>query len=565
VIRLRLVFVCAFVPIWLLSSLAATAPTQPATDAVFDFGCVDSDIPRIIEINATPPRVVQLLSHALSAHPSAPRRVELVRDLGLCKRSDALPSVLAAMSDPEASVRAEAAQSAALIGDNAAARSGLQKLLSDGDPAVRREVVVAAASMNDPAFITAGLKDPDDSVFAAACALATTPQHDALIAARLPSASLLGRLAAIRALGRRRAGAYASLVASQLSSGDLSLTIAAVRSLGQMKATSQRDRIKMLLSHEHPTVRRVAVAALSKLAAADEQITIARRMLKDPDLSVREAAAELFMAHPSADDVPSLFRQLSTNYGPLHDSARDALVAAALAPIPTVVDSAAKLLTDADPNRREDGSYILGRARSDAALEQHIRLLNDENWAVVRQAAESLGRIGRPEAASSLAQLAAKIETPDDSEMTDGRLAAIECAFISCGQLRYKPILPLAQRLMPQKTVYPSALRASAIWAAGLVGEANDSRLASIFLSISNDNGPFESEDARFEAIKAIGNLHYLPALNEMRRQSKESPFPKLRWMAHLVADRLAGGTPTTYTPPSVAVVAETSIRSLGQ
>ena len=517
----------------------------------------------MVQVNATPPRIVRLLGEALSANPPASRRVELVRDLGLCKRADALPSIFAAMSDSDSSVRAETAHAVALIGDAEAVRSGLQKLLSDSDPAVRREAVIAAASLKDSSLVTAAIGDSDESVFIAACDHATNAEQNALIAARLPSASALGKSAILRALGRGRDNDNASLVASELNSADLSLKIAAIQALGQMNATSQCNEVKSLLSDGFPSVRRSAVKALSKLAVAEEQIMIARRMLKDPDLSVRQAAAEIFIAHPSADDVPSLFQQLSEDYGPLHDSARDALVSAALASMQSVVESSAKLLSDPDPNRRCDGSYILGRARSDAAFQQHIALLHDQNWTVVRQVAESLGQIGRADAGPPLLELASKVGTTDELSGIDDRLIAVQNAFISCGRLRFKPILPIAQRVMPEKMVYPSQLRASAIWAAGLVGDAKNSQLAAVCLAISNDNSPFESEDARFEAIKAIGNLHYSPALNEMRRQGKESPIPKLRWMAHLVADRLAGGNATPYVPPSIAVVAETSIRDL--
>lgn len=519
----------------------------------------------MVEVDATSPRVARLLTEALAANPTPLRRAELVHDLGLCKRPDTLAPILSALADSDGSVRAEAAEAAALVGNADAVRPGLRKLLSDADPTVRREAVIAGAMLNDSSLITPAIGDPDESVFIVACDHAIDTEQDPAIAARFSSVSLACKLAVVRALGRHRDVNYVSLVAHELNSGDLSLKIAAIQALGSMNAKSQCGAVKLLLNDEFPSVRRTAVTALSTLALPDEQVAIARTMLKDPDLSVRQAAAAIFIAHPSADDVPSLFQQLSEDYRPLHDSAREALASAALSPIQSVNESAANLLSDANPDRRIDGSYILGHSRSDLAFQEHIGLLQDKNWSVVSQAAESLGLIGRPEAGPPLAQFASQIENVDPSSIEEDRLIAIENAFKSCGRLRFKPILPLAQRIMPQKTVYPSPLRASAIWAAGLIGDASNSQLASMCLSIANDNSPFESEDARYEAIKAIGNLHYLPALDEMRRQGKESPIPALRWIAHLVADRLAGGQPTPYIAPSIPVVAETSIRDLSQ
>jgi HEAT repeat protein len=544
---------------------AAGQTGQPAASSYLEFGFSRSDIPAIVEVNGTPPRVVQLLTDALAAHPAAVCRAEIIHDLGLCKLQEAVAPIIAAMGDSDSSVRAEAAQAAAQAGDAAAVRSGLLKLMSDSDPTVRREAVIAGAALNDSSLVKTGIADRDESVFIAACDHASDAAQDGAIAARFAGLSSACKLAAVRTLGRHRDATYASPVAGELNSADLPLKIAAITALGSMNATARCDDIKLRLSDEFPSVRRSAVIALSALATQDEQVAIARRMLKDPDLSVRQAAAEIFIAHPSADDVQSLFAQLSENYGPLHDSAREAMVSAALSSIHSVVESAAGLLSDASPDRRIDGSYILGHSHSDYAFQKHLALLQDKNWAVVRQAAESLGLIARAEAGQPLAQLASQIENVDPSSIEEDRLGAIEDAFRSCGRLRFEPILPLAQRIMPQKTVYPSPLRASAIWAAGVIGNASDTQLASMCLSIANDNSPFESEDARYEAIKAIGNLHYLPALDEMRRQGKENPISALRWISHLVADRLAGGQPTPYVAPSIRIVAETSIRDLSQ
>ena len=149
--------------------------------------------------------------------------------------------------------------------------------------------------------------------------------------------------------------------------------------------------------------------------------------------------------------------------------------------------------------------------------------------------------------------------------MTDAEMQAIGNALLSCGRLRYKPALEVAKPLVPKKMTCPVIIRGPAIWAAGVLGDADDRQLAGQFLSIYKDNSPFEVQDARFESIKAIGNMRYTPALEEMSQQGRENALADLRWMAHAVADRLAGGPPTPYTPPSVSEVAETSIRSIEQ
>jgi HEAT repeat protein len=553
---LSVLFLCA----------VAVAQTVPTSDPPLEFGLSPFNIPPGIEINTTPPRVVEMLVEALQAEPVVQRRVELVRDLGRCRLPAALSPVIAAMGDREAAVRAEAARSAAVLG-NRAALSSLQELLKDSSPAVRAETILAGAALDDPAFVTAGLKDADESCFTTACAVVSAPEHEAQIIARWTSLSPSAQVVAIRALARRGAVAHADLIVAQLDSQDLPLLIAAIQALERIKARPQREAVARLLEHHHPTVRRSAVAAMSSLAGDKEQIEVATKMLGDADLSVRQAAAQLLVAHPSSDVtiIALLEEQLSAGYQPLRKAARDALVSASAHSEGLVVNAAVKLLHHGDADRREDGSYVLGSIGSDAALDRHIELLKDQDWDVVRQAAESLGEIGSAEAAPELAKLAAQATLADYAPATDPstQAQAIVSAFIACGKLRYKPVLSVARPLIPDKMNYSAAIRAPAVWAAGMAGDADDAALAAQLLSAYRDTSPYESEEVRLEAVKAIGNLRHLPVLEQVREEGKRNPSPRLRWMAHHVADGMAGTT-TPYVPPTVAVVADTRIQALG-
>lgn len=563
--RLRLAFAGAWIS---LCAAAALAQTRPANDELLPIRMDSFPIPPAIPKNQTPPRVVQLLGDALGANPHALRRVELVRDLGRCKLAAAVGAVLGAASDPESAVRAEAARSLALIGDGAAAAKGLRKLLADPDPGVRREAVRAGAALNDPAVVLAGLNDLDESVVVAACAVATTPEHAEQIATRLPSLARQAKRVAVRALGRLAAAAHSRLVADQLVSTDLPLTVAAIEALGSMKATSESEAVRKLLGHDHPTVRRAAVTATGAMTGADEQIAIARRLLNDADPSVRAAAARLLVAHPSLDQVSPLVAQLFVGHGPLRFAARDALVATASVAAQPTVDAAVKLLDDPDPRRREDGSFILGQVRSDAALSRHVALLGDAEWGVVAQVAESLGRIGRDAATPQLMKLAgdgvAKIRETGSIDAMHAE--AVGNALVACGQLRHQPVVELVKPLISEKTVYPPSVRAPAIWAAGAGSDAGDSDVANRCLSVYRDTSPFEVEEVRFEAVKAIGNMRYTGALDEMRQQAAANPSPNLRWMAHRVAQRLSdAGTTPPYVPPDAPLIADTSIRDISK
>jgi len=536
------------------------AQTRPAESEPIPFGSEGFSIPPSLISPATPPRVVELLVQALAANPVAQRRVELLRDLGECRLPEAVPTVIAAMSDPDPAVRSEAARAAAVLGD-ASAVAPLQKLLADAEPSVRVEAIRAGTSLKDPSIVSAGLKDTNDLCFAAACALASTAEHDALIATRLPLVSAASKRIAVRALGRRAASAHVEVVAAQLTSTDVTLLTESINALTQMKAAVEISSIRKLLAHEHPSVRRAAVRAMASLAGADEQIAVARQMLGDADLTVRQAGAELLVAHPSPDTVPTLVQQLSAGYEPLREISRNALAAASTLARDAVTEFAVKLLDDVNPARRIDGSTILGQIKSDAAFDRHVKLLSDPDWTVVEVAAESLGNIGRGEAGVELMKIVSRAQGGQSREPNETE--AIAATFIACGKLQHKPALAIARQLIPQKLTAPPILRTRAIWAAGVLGDAGDRELAGAFRSVANDNSPFEVEEARFEAIKAIGNLGYKTAIDELRRYEKSQQVSSLRWMAHTVIDRLAGGTATPYTPPTDAIIADTSIQDI--
>jgi HEAT repeat protein len=545
----------------------ATAQTRPSTaDDLIPVGMESFDIPPAILRNDTPPRVAQLLAEALAANPHALRRVELVRDLGECRLPAAIVPVVKAAADPDAIVRAQAARSLALLGGGADVLAALRTLAADKEPAVRCEVVRAAAALNAAPLVTTALDDTDESVFAAACAVASTPEHAQRIAARMASATTARvKLVAVRALGRMSAIAHATGIVEQLATDDMSLTVTALDALAQMKATQQASTVRERLGHAHPTVRRAATAGMAALTEGAEQSAIGLRMLQDADPTVRAAAARLLAAHPTPEAATTLAAQLAGDHEPLRRAARDALVATAAVAQQPVAGAAAKLLDDEDPHRREDGSYVLGQLRSDAALARHLVLLGDSDWGVAAQAAESLGRIGSPEAAPGLMKLVAGTSAIKQTGSVDASQAkAIGNALIACGQLHYRPVVELTKPLISEKTVYPPSVRVPAIWAAGAASGPNDADVAARCLSVYRDTTPYEVEEARFEAAKAIGNMRYVAALEEMRRHSAQNPLPTLRWIAYRVAERLSGGPlPTPYTPPPMPTVADTSIKVL--
>jgi len=544
----------------LTATLACSAPA--AVKDPLPYGMEGLNIPKAVEKNATSSRTVELLAQAAAASDaSVTRRVQLVRDIGACKLSAGLKYVETAMGDPDPLVRGTAAQAAAVIGD-ASATKPLQKLLADPEPEVRREAILAGATLGDPSFAAAGLKETDELVLRGALNAASTPEHAKQIAARFDGLSPMLKTSALDALGRIGDASQASIAAGQLG-GSIPHKVAAIRALGQMKATAQVERVLKMLGDPHPTVRREAVDALSGVASVEVQQQQAIAMLGDEDRSVRHSAAKLLGAVPTADAVDALVKQLYEDYRPLHKAARDALVATGDPSVPAAV----KLLDDSDARRREDGSYVLGKLKSDSGLERHIALMDDKDWGVVTQVANSLGEIGRKEAIPPLAKLAARGPTLRD-EVKDpkdyGAYSACEQSIVACGKLGHSAILPAIKPLIPFDEFQSGALRGAAVYAFGLLGDASDPTCATMMGLYPN---PKEGENVKFESFKAAGHLNYKPALGLFSKWDSEqmiSSSPNLRWIAHWSYERISGQT-VPYTPPETSWTPDVAISDLPQ
>jgi HEAT repeat protein len=549
----------------------AHAPTRSSLKFL-PYGTASLDIPCQPRVNQTSSRTVALLGEALRREGiSPPRRVEIVRDLAACQLRAALPYIVTAMADREAMVRAEAARAVAATAAEAPAATdavsvlpALKRLLADRSPDVRREAILAGTALGDPSFALAGLTDAEPGVVLSALRAARTDDHARIIAAKLVSWPPSLRVEALRALGRSGSAQHTDAIAVQLS-GPLEIKVAALEVLGTMRATTQLRAVQGLLTDAHPSARRAAVAAMAGVGSIQEQHAVVRRVLSDPggdaDATVREAAVRLLSLHPGAQMTPLLAGQLSTDYGPLHEAVRDALVAAAANGVSDVVPLATALLVDANPRRQQDASYLLGRLRSDESLGKHIALLRHKDLEVVAQAAWSLGEIGSSDAGPALTDVVIRTaplaqSLGDRRESANQASRACEAAIVAIGRIDHRPALAQIKPLIMSNGSRSNLVRAAAVWAFGVLGEPSDDQACQLFLRFYAD--PYESQLVKFEGLKAMGNLRYLPALPGLESIRRSEPSNPLRWAAASAHDRITGAQ-TPYEPPPITWSADVS------
>ena len=563
--------------------LTSTAWCQglPNSDGKLDYGMEGLDIPLAPLVNGTSPRTAQLMGEALR-RSRGPGRVQFVRELGMCQLPQSLTIVKPLITDSDPVIRAEAcaaienlAKCPGTVGglkdairQDRELTGALEKVLAqDSESRCRNaalDALVALQGPDSPAILAAASPRPapDAALIARALSHAGRPPHLEMIQRLWPSLPESSRLIAAAALGRIGDSRGAEMVLP-LSKGDVPSRMVAMDALRGMKATSAGATVALMLADPHPSVRRAAVAALQTVADAQTRRRDGLVMLNDPDASVRQAAVELLAANMVPELAKPIAAQLADRYPPLYAASLKALWTS---PDPAVrracIEVAASLLDNPDPRRQQDGSYILGRYRSDAALQRHIELgatfeSSKPDWMLVAQVAESLGRIGRAEARPCVLKLAGL--DPETSHTPQAETpGAIANAMIACGRLGDKAVIPACRKTLagnPERMA--GIMRTGAAYAIGAVGTTADT--GSFPGVMSGASSLFESPQTRIEVLRSIGNLR-----DQKHLGLTDSPISGVdeQWMAHWARDRITGQT-TPFTPRPDMWQADVSIIDL--
>lgn len=561
----RLVAACALT----LSCVASQSPGA-VPEGGLDYGMEGLPIPAPLLVNKTSPRTVTLLAEALATEKVLARRIHFVHDLGESRKAEAVPTVVAALSDPDAQVRVTAADavyvldiedsrsetSRAMLQNNAEAIGRLRKLIADLDPAVR-SAALRALSQIEPGgdAVKVALQGTDQALLSAAIDCARSAEEGQALLGRLNTVPEALRPRAIVAIGRTRPPEAAQQL-SQLASGALPVPqlACACQAMGMVKSADVLPRLTELLGHSHSVVRREAMLALGQCATAETSRQLSIRMLGDRDATVRQAAASVLGQVLTAEVAPALIPHLSDPYQPLWRASRDALVHAPTGPTrEKVIQLAGELLDNADPRRREDGSYLLGRFRSDYRYERHLQLLADSDIELMSQVAESMGLIGRQEARPSIVALAQVAE----GQRQGKKMQAAVKALIAGGRLGASELIPTCLNILakdPQQS-YPPA-RSAAVFVIGVTAKADSPAVNALYTALGSS---YDGPATKFETVKALGNLRQHDAV-EVFSDFPYSKTAALQWIIQWATARITG-QPEVHPPTPLTWMADTSIR----
>lgn len=582
--RIRGLFLAA-----LLSSVPfAAAGELPNGDGRLDYGIEGLPLPPVTVVNMNSPRTAELLAKLLSGEKIAFHRARLVIELGQTKLPDAARPVARGLSDADALVRASACNALAMLCEpgNAAeaARNAvradatiarrLAELLKDADVTVRTCALRAGFVVEGKA-VSAGLigtlaAADDPAMLACALELAKTPDVGDKIAGQWDRIPTHLRPNVLRAIGRCKSTGQVKMLCGVIAdvqktgaSSDVdgvAMMVAAAEALGDLAHADALPTLRELCGHTHATVRRAATRAMGACAPADMARAQGLAMIKDADPTVRQAAVEILTPIMSPQTVVAVSGQLGDEYAPLYAAARAALIAAKDdATRQACIERSGELLDHADARRREDGSYVLGRYRSDYRLERHLELLDHaglgNDWPLTAQVAESLGLIGRKEAISGIRELAnSATGMPDPQSYSP----AICKTIIAAARLGISDVLPATQRVLgADPKMADHRQRSAAAFAIGLLSKAGGAGVDNLSALLSS---PMENEDTRLEAIKAMGNLKLPDTANRLTQVPTQGAA--IVWLRQWAIAR-ATNTPATYEPSQAPYHARLSVTDL--
>lgn len=197
------------------------------------------------------------------------------RAVALAGHAGDVPSIRAALQDPDAGVRGAAL--GALVRTGAVEAGDVRAALTDSDPALRRRAAEEAARSGLTAVVpdVVALVDDDD--------VATTE----------------AAVFALGELGLATTEVVAALVGAS-THHDVLVREAAVAALGSLAAPEGLDAV-LRASTDVATVRRRAVLALAAFDGPDVEAALAR-LTEDRDRQVRQAAEDLVHGWGTAND-----------------------------------------------------------------------------------------------------------------------------------------------------------------------------------------------------------------------------------------------------------------------
>lgn len=440
---------------------------------------------------------------ALLANDKRPAvRARAARALGHIGNRGSRPLIEAALNDPSAVVRREAAFALGLVADSLAVRAVVDRLSREGDPAARAALVTTLGNLgsrsSEPVSrsLGASLRSPRPAERWAA-AFAAARLRDSSLVEPLERASLDARpdlrWRAAYALGRIGDRRAAAALRKLTYDKDAMVRAVAARAIGEVGDSSATARLGALLHDEAWRVRVNAAASLGTLKIARESRTLLPH-LNDRHPHVRWQAAISLGAMRDSLAVPALTRALGDSSTGVVQAAAISLlriegdravpaVAPALDLLPAFLRGGlAEALGDVEgPLARElllaraaqpsDPAQAAGAASAlakrpearDASLPVLRALLQDRDFSVVCSAAEALGTLRDSASVPAISALFARRATTQDDDVRASAATSLVSIGTAASRAALRPVLRDTERRVRETAARGLGLPADSI------------------------------------------------------------------------------------------------------
>lgn len=315
---------------------------------------------------------------------------------------EALPELLSAMRDEDASVRSAAAKAVGRFGDPVAIPE-LTRLLTDEVSWVRRTAIDALSGFRDPSLLLPfqdAYRRADGTERDALRAAAALPDSagECLLLEALKHPESEVRRTAIELLGKGATAAALEPLVNAMRDSEVSVRAAVAEVLDLFPNSRAVEVLVEALDDDNSEVRSQARRALAKMAGP-AVVASAVNAVRDRERFYRNEAARLLGELGDPTVVPVLLEVLEEK-----DADSDLVKAAAASlgdlakPGSPAVDALAKLLSDSRPGVVEVAVDALGSIRDPASVAPLAGLLNGENSDIQRSVDHALRSIGTQEA-----------------------------------------------------------------------------------------------------------------------------------------------------------------------
>lgn len=307
----------------------------------------------------------------------------------------AVAPLMRALSDRDAGVRLEAAQSLGQMEDTAAVAALARALRNDADASVRKMAAWALGNIESsdavPALVHALRNDRDLEVRRTSVwALGQIEDASAVeaLSEALKSGDVEMRQQAAWALGEIEDASAVSALAAALRDSDAEVRKQSVWALGQIESPAAVAPLSAFVNDSNIEVRKQVAWALGQIEDADAVPALSRMVREDKDARVRETAAWALGQIESSTALPALFVALKDGSADVRSHAAWALGQiedpAAAAPLRAA-------MKDPDADVRQAVLNALISLGDDMGYEALAEMLKDADPEVRRAAAAAMG------------------------------------------------------------------------------------------------------------------------------------------------------------------------------